>query len=158
MESELVSLSGLTSFKLSQNKTNKNIEFYLEPIYNKNMGYNLFLDDQIDDMGDDGLAIRRPDKFDKTGREYVCLKTVQQAIDYIEGHGCPDHISFDFDLGPNEKGELQQSSDLVKWMIERDLDNPGFIPDHFTYFVHSANVMAPAALDKLGQYLKLRRG
>ncbi len=121
------------------------------------MGYNLFLDDQIDEFGDDGKPIRHPEKFDKSGREYVCLKTVKQAIDYIEAHGCPDHISFDFDLGPNEQGEFQQSSDLVKWMIEKDLDNPGFIPDGFTYYIHSANVAAPISLDKLGQYLRVRK-
>lgn len=118
--------------------------------------YNLFIDDQIDDINPDtGVAIRDPKLIDPS-REYVAKKTIEEAIDYILSHGCPIFISFDYDLGPDKKGAFRESLELAKWLIEKDLDNPGFIPENFSYQVHSANVRAKINLGILDNYLRTR--
>ena len=118
--------------------------------------YNLFIDDQINDINEDtGRAIRDPKIIDPT-RDYVAKETIEEAIDYILAHGCPQFISFDYDLGPDSSGKNRESLELAKWLIEKDLDNPGFIPDNFSYQVHSANVRAKINLSILDSYLKSR--
>ena len=47
--------------------------------------------------------------------------------------------------------------DLAKWLVEKDLDNPGFIPKEFDFFVHSQNSIAKTRIySYLGQYLQSR--
>jgi len=78
--------------------------------------------------------------------------TVEGAIDYIEKNGCPNFISFDNDLQRDLEG-----LDLAKWLIEKDLDNPGFIPKDFKFFVHSQNIIAKEKIySRLNQYLSVR--
>lgn len=78
--------------------------------------------------------------------------TVEGAIDYIEKNGCPDFISFDNDLQRDLEG-----LDLAKWLIEKDLDYPGFIPKDFKFFVHSQNIIAKEKIySRLDQYLSVR--
>jgi hypothetical protein len=78
--------------------------------------------------------------------------TVEGAIDYIEAHGCPNFISFDNDLQRELEG-----FHLAKWLIDKDLDNPGFIPEDFQFFVHSQNIIAKDTIySLLGQYLSVR--
>lgn len=84
--------------------------------------------------------------------EHVKFTTVEGAIDYIDRNGCPNFISFDNDL----KRELE-GKDLAKWIVEKDMDNPGFIPEDFQFFVHSQNVSAKKDIySYLGQYLEHR--
>ncbi|WP_207002117.1 cyclic-phosphate processing receiver domain-containing protein [Trinickia mobilis] len=62
-------------------------------------------------------------------------RTSAQAIALLERRGCPSEISFDHDLGGEDTSMV-----VVKRMIEMDLDAGGqFIPEHFTFAVHSAN-------------------
>lgn len=82
--------------------------------------------------------------------DHVKFTTVEGAIDYMETNGCPNFISFDNDL----KRELE-GKDLAKWIVEKDMDNPGFIPNDFQFFVHSQNVAAKKDIySYLGQYLE----
>lgn len=82
----------------------------------------------------------------------VKFATVEGAIDYISREGCPDFISFDNDLMRTLEG-----IDLAKWLIERDLDSQGFIPQGFNFFVHSQNNVAKDRIyGLLGQYLAHR--
>ena len=77
---------------------------------------------------------------------------VEQCQAYMVQFGCPNFISFDNDL----KEELE-GHHLAKWMVERDMDYPGFIPDDFQFFVHSQNIKAKENIyGYLGQYLELR--
>ena len=47
--------------------------------------------------------------------------------------------------------------DLAKWLVEKDMDNPGFIPPNFQFFVHSQNPIAAERIKSyLGQYLSIR--
>lgn len=123
----------------------------------KNMKYNLFIDDQIDDINSDtGLPIRRPEVIDPS-REYLKAKTVNEAKALIQSKGCPVFISFDYDLGPDENGENQESRVLAQWLVDQDLENPGFIPEDFDYQIHSKNVYARDRLDFLRQYINFRK-
>ena len=84
--------------------------------------------------------------------EHVKFTTVEGAMDYIDKHGCPNFISFDNDLQRELEGK-----DLAKWIAEKDMDNPGFIPDNFQFFVHSQNPIAKERIySYLGEYLKQR--
>jgi hypothetical protein len=65
---------------------------------------------------------------------------------------CPEFISFDHDLGGEDTAMI-----VVNWMIEKDLDNPGFIPANFDFIVHSANPIGKQNIQgKLSSYLKQR--
>lgn len=84
--------------------------------------------------------------------DVIKFTTVEGAQDYILNKGCPDFISFDNDLMRNLEGV-----DLAKWLVENDMDNPGFIPKDFSFFVHSQNPIAKQKIySYLGQYLEQR--
>lgn len=84
--------------------------------------------------------------------EIIKFTTVEGAQDYIMSKGCPDFISFDNDLMRELEGK-----DLAIWLVEKDLDNPGFIPQDFGFFVHSQNPIAKEKINSyLGQYLQVR--
>ena len=89
----------------------------------------------------------------KTNNNWIIKRSYKDAVKYVKKYGCPKIISFDHDLGIAESG-----LDFVKWLIEYDLDNPGFIPKDFHYNVHSANPVGARNIESLlGNYLK-RRG
>jgi hypothetical protein len=80
------------------------------------------------------------------------VRTSSEAIEYLINK-CPMYISFDHDLGGDDTAMI-----IVKWMVERDLDNPGFIPDNFKFNVHSANPIGADNIENyLNRYLKFRR-
>ena len=87
--------------------------------------------------------------------ELVVARSLQEAIDLIVKNGCPYYISFDHDLGGDLTG-----MQLVKWIIEKDLDeNGGFIPKNFSFFVHSANPVGGKNIQTLlSSYLEWRKG
>ncbi len=82
------------------------------------------------------------------------VRTSAIAIDWMTKNGCPDFISFDHDLGGDDT-----AMNVVKWMVEQDLDTNGnFIPKNFTFFVHSANPVGTSNLTGyLNAYLKQRK-
>ncbi len=71
------------------------------------------------------------------------------AVDLVAYHNkCPVFISFDHDLGPNEK----TGYDFAKWLVEKDMDDDGkFIPKNFYFYVHSQN---PVGKENIEAYLK----
>ena len=79
-------------------------------------------------------------------------RTSNEAIRIMESLDCPEFISFDHDLGGDDTAMA-----VVKYMVNRDLDETGFIPDNFTFFVHSANPVGAANLSGyLNAYLRTR--
>ena len=69
----------------------------------------------------------------------VIVRDSYEAINHMNIHECPEFISFDHDLGGADT-----AMKVVKWMVEKDMDLPGWIPDNFTFFVHSANPVGAA--------------
>ena len=84
--------------------------------------------------------------------DYIARNS-EDAIEFMIRNRCPEFISFDHDLGENDT-----SMNIVKWMIEMDLDTDGdFIPDDFDFYVHSANPVGKANIEGyLKAYLKSR--
>lgn len=73
------------------------------------------------------------------GREWAVVRSVAEAIAWVEANGCPDHVAFDHDLGADATGEpLPTGKDFASWLSERDLDT-GLIPEGFTFHAHSQN-------------------
>lgn len=115
--------------------------------------YNLFLDDQCSDYSlNTGKPVRDAESIDPS-RKYVLIDQYSKAIEYINQYGCPVFISFDHDLGENEPTGF----DFAKELIERDLDNPGWIPTNFNFKVHSANPIGKLKIESLlNNYLNFR--
>ena len=82
------------------------------------MHYKLFLDDE-----------RLP-----PDDSWIVATSFNHAVKTVKVFGCPQVISFDHDLGTGKTG-----MDFAKWLINQALDNPDFIPDGFSYSIHSAN-------------------
>lgn len=91
--------------------------------------YKMYIDD-----------IRVPSKND-----YVVVRSVEEAIEYIENYGMPVYISFDHDLGDN----VPSGYDFAKWIVESDLDKKIILPKKFSFNVHSANPVGAANIEGL---------
>jgi len=87
------------------------------------------------------------------GRYYDSVaRSSDVAIAIMEQDGCPGFISFDHDLGGEDTAMR-----VVNWMIEKDMDEPGWIPDPFNWDVHSANPIGKENINgKLLCYMKHR--
>ena len=96
--------------------------------------------------------IRNPWRWED---EYIVIRSYAEAIGWMRENGCPEHISFDHDLGSLDGLE---GIDIAKWMVEVDLDNDGqWIPEGFDYMVHSANPVGAANIvGLLDGYLRNR--
>ena len=88
----------------------------------------------------------------KDDYNYIARST-SDAIFIMKTIGCPEYISFDHDLGGDDT-----AMEIVKWMVQRDLDRCGnWIPDDFTFNVHSANPVGAANIKGyLNAYLNQR--
>ena len=71
---------------------------------------------------------------DPKGEFDIIVRSSVEALEWMFMYGCPNFISFDFDLGGDDRAIL-----VAKMMVQNDLDEPGWIPEDFTFFVHSAN-------------------
>ena len=79
-----------------------------------------------------------------TGDGWVILRTVEEAIAWVEANGFPSYVSFDHDLGNEAKGYT-----FAVYLMERDLDL-GDMPDDFAYYVHSQN---PVGAENIQGYI-----
>lgn len=104
------------------------------------MTYQLYIDD-----------IRNP----PNGNDWVIARTSQKAISLIKSLGFPYKISFDHDLGEDD-----DAMKVAKWIVNTDLDkcdNDEFnwIPNNFSFVVHSANPTGKKNIEGLlNGYLK----
>ena len=96
------------------------------------MTYWLFIDDE-----------RVP--ADRDLGKFVVVRSFEQAIDVMSQRGCPEFISFDHDLGPDEP----TGYDIAKWIVEKDLDDRGFIGADFQFETHSQNPIGAQNISKL---------
>jgi hypothetical protein len=118
--------------------------------------YSIFLDDE-----------RMPERIypkntDEVMRKYnmVVCRSFEQAVNLIIDKGYfPTYVSFDNDLGQNESGNISlEGNNFAQWMIDQDLDKNYEIPENFSFFVHSANIIQSKEIEiKLNNYLKFKR-
>ena len=87
---------------------------------------------------------------------YIISRTVQDAQRLIMSYSMPMLISFDHDLGIDDKGDLLPSGyDFVKWLVEMDMDGTISIPKSFQFKVHSQNPVGAKNIHSyLSAYLK----
>lgn len=107
------------------------------------MSYNLFIDDE-----------RFPS--DKDLEQFVIARSSAECITMMELYGCPEFISFDHDLGGKDTSII-----VINWMIARDLDQISdgsfFIPENFSFTVHSQNPVGAKNIEQLlNRYLRFR--
>jgi len=82
----------------------------------------------------------------------LITRSSESTINIMRQTGCPNFISFDHDLGGDDT-----AMKVVKWMVDMDLNHPGWIPHNFTFFVHSANPVGKENIEGyLNSYFKFR--
>lgn len=115
--------------------------------------YSLFLDDDNE--------TRFPPRGPAPVGRWVIVRSLADACEVVERRGVPDFISFDHDLGPEDKG-----IHFAHWLIGMDLDerekdssNPErMLKDGFRYRVHSENPVGAENIRRLmDNYLKFSR-
>lgn len=110
------------------------------------MDYKLFLDD-----------VRTVDmiypKAEKS--EFVIVRTYHEFIDIIKKKGLPTYISFDNDLGCDEKGKLlPEGYDAAKWLVYQS----GLDLSKLDFYVHSSNPVAKIQIESLlKNYIKYQK-
>lgn len=88
-------------------------------------------------------------------QRWIVVRNYDQAIDYILTNGMPDYITFDHDLGIN----TPTGYDVVKKIVELDMDGYIDIKSDFKFKVHSANPVGASNIEKyLDRYLKFKFG
>jgi hypothetical protein len=105
----------------------------------------LFLDDLRDPPND--------------GRRWAVARSCAEARKMVMNSGSsPFLVSFDHDLG--DDGEPEETGyTFAKWLVEQDLDRPGFLHSGFSYRVHSANPIGAENIRRLlDNYLSVRSG
>ena len=106
------------------------------------MSYNIFLDD-----------IRTIDMvYKEPYPEFVILRSYDEFVSYIKENGIPEFISFDNDLGEDEKGNiLLDGYACAKWLVYEsamDLSN-------LKFKIHSSNPVARVQIESLlNNYIK----
>jgi hypothetical protein len=71
--------------------------------------------------------------------EFDIVRSYDQFVEYILKNGLPDFISFDNDLGLNERGELALDGyAAAKWLVYES----GLDLKNLNFKVHSANPVA----------------
>lgn len=77
--------------------------------------------------------------------EWFICRTKTEVMNLIATKGFPLFVSFDHDLGTDEP----TGYDIVKWMVELDMDHP-IISTEFAFYVHSQN---PIGARNIHEYL-----
>ena len=87
----------------------------------------------------------------KTRANWKVARSSKEAFSLIKELGCPEHISFDHDLGCDAYGvTLPTAYDFAKELGECLLKNELILPNNFTFNVHSAN---PLGAENIRSYM-----
>ncbi len=83
---------------------------------------------------------------------FVVVRSFRQFVEYIEENGLPDFLSFDNDLGLDEKGDVAPDGyAAAKWLVYES----GLDLRNLKFKVHSANPVAAEQIrGLLGNYIK----
>lgn len=85
--------------------------------------------------------------YDKSREsEFDIVRNYADFVDYIQKNGLPDYISFDNDLGLDEKGKVAPDGyACVKWLVYES----GLDLRNLDFYVHSANPVATEQIKSL---------
>jgi hypothetical protein len=82
----------------------------------------------------------------------MIARNFDEALELLNEFGMPIFASFDHDLGNRTE---KTGYDLVKYMVECDMDGIHSFDEDFDFYVHSKNpVGSNNILNYLGQYLR----
>jgi hypothetical protein len=112
-------------------------------ILRKTNMWKLFLDDY-----------RSPEQVGFNSNEFFIARSYDEAVKLCEEMGCPQHVCFDHDLSDEHYhgvwGKNPTGKDFANWLTFKDMEARfKFIPDDFTYSVHSMNPAGAENIDKL---------
>lgn len=86
------------------------------------------------------------------GEVWIVVRNMAQAVACVRMSGLPLLVSFDHDLGENER----TGYDFAKWLIESDLDGI-FSIENMQWTVHSQNPVGAKNIEKiLENFYKVR--
>lgn len=90
--------------------------------------------------------------------DWIIVRTVEEAIEFVEQNGWVHFVSFDNDLSTRPDGTPhRQGWEFAEWLINHDL-NHGGMPDGFSFYVHSQNPVRRKDIeDRLNRYLEYKR-
>ncbi len=117
--------------------------------------YSIFLDDE---RMPERIYPKNTEEFMRKNNMIIC-RSFDAAVALVKDKGnLPVYVSFDNDLGQDEEGNiLLEGKDFAQWIIEQDLDGHYEIPEDFSFFVHSANVIQSKEIEiKLNNYLNFK--
>ena len=83
---------------------------------------------------------------------FIIARTVADAQELIRTCGVPVFISFDHDLGIDDKGNLLSTGyDFAKWLVDMDMEGIFTLAEDFDFTVHSQN---PVGAKNIQEYLR----
>lgn len=90
--------------------------------------------------------------------EFVTARTFDEAVAILQEQQV-SFISFDHDLGLDEFGDVAKDGyDLVKWIVQEDIEGNIDLPSDFDFKIHSSNPCGRENIQSLlSNYLKHKR-
>jgi hypothetical protein len=110
-----------------------------------NMGYNLFIDDERV-PSDVTWAKSLTEQYMYKVHDWVIARNWYEVEDIILTFGMPVMISFDHDLGENERTGYE----IAQRISEMVMDGIEELPENFSFMVHSKN---PVGAENIYEYM-----
>lgn len=87
------------------------------------------------------------------GADWHIVRSMEEAIKWVEENGFPDVISFDHDLGAEhyamDYSNKKTGYDFAKWLVDYDMSTNS-MPPGFKFTVHSKN---PIGAENITRYI-----
>ena len=114
------------------------------------MTWNLFIDDERNEIDVTWAPRWVREKY--RNEEWIAARNWDDVVYLLMIKGFPQFISFDHDLGKNEK----TGYDMAKLLVTYLMDGAFELPDGFDYYVHSKNPIGKQNIEAyLDNYLKV---
>lgn len=108
------------------------------------MTWNLFIDDERHILNVTWATAQQQVLYHS--EIWIVARNFDQVVQLVEQRGMPKRISFDHDLGENQK----TGYDIAQYLVELDMSNKHKFPKDFQFYVHSLN---PIGRENIIRYL-----
>ena len=117
------------------------------------MSWNLFIDDERV-PADVTWASARHEHLLRT-EQWTIARNYDQVMQLVAARGMPSRISFDHDLGHNERTGYQ----IAQRLCDMDIDDEQKFPADFEFYAHSMNPIGKMNIMRyLTRYMEFARG
>jgi hypothetical protein len=91
------------------------------------------------------------DERDPVDNTWIVCRSIYEVIKEVDNRGFPDYVSFDHDLGPNQKDSTYDNTGIrtAHYLIDQVLDGRFLLPDNFDWYVHSQNPIGAENINSL---------